>query len=154
MPETPTRESGLDDSRESEQGPRYAWAIQRAAAMLIDTFVLGLLFAAADSIRRLAPEGPWGPDPGPFSSWTMIYAAIACLYLAVLESSRIQGTIGKFLIGIKVVTAHGDRLSSGSALVRSLVKVICWPWGCLFSIVSSKRQTLHDFSVNSLVVRR
>ncbi len=45
------------------------------------------------------------------------------LYFAMLESSPLQGPIGKSLLGLRVVTRGGSRITFGHATVRHFAKV-------------------------------
>jgi len=81
--------------------------------------------------------------------------AIWFLYAPFLESSRAQATIGKWLLGLQVTDQEGQRLTFGSALVRSLMKLISGAMACLphlLALFSSRRQALHDIVAESVVV--
>jgi uncharacterized RDD family membrane protein YckC len=66
------------------------------------------------------------------SRWTMdLFAFLVLilpvvLYFALQEGSLRQATLGKRKVGIKVVNAHGQRLSWRQALVRSTIKFLPW----------------------------
>ena len=48
------------------------------------------------------------------------------LYFALQESSPWQATLGKRRVGIRVVSAVGERLSRKQAFVRSVLKLLPW----------------------------
>jgi len=68
------------------------------------------------------PENPILADLMAFV--TLVMPVI--LYFTFQESSAKQSTWGKRKAGIRVVNAHGDRLTCGQAFVRSLVKMTPW----------------------------
>ncbi len=81
---------------------------------------------------------------------------VALLYSAVMEGSRLQGTLGKMAAGIVVTDTNGQRLSFGRALLRNLGKVIssslcaiCF----LIALFNDKQQALHDLMAGCRVVK-
>ena len=84
-------------------------------------------------------------------------AFICWVYFAGLESSPMQGTLGKFLIGIKVTDLEGNRINLRVAIVRLIGKQISF---LLFFIgyfmvpFNPKKQGLHDIISGCLVVTK
>jgi uncharacterized RDD family membrane protein YckC len=84
-------------------------------------------------------------------------AFVCCVYFAGLESSPMQGTLGKFLIGIKVTDLYGNRINLRVAIVRLIGKQISF---LLFFIgyfmvpFNPKKQGLHDIISGCLVVTK
>jgi len=79
------------------------------------------------------------------------------LYYGFLESSKIQGTLGKRLIGIKVTDIHGQRISFSRAIARALLQYVAiLPLGIgIFMVAFTKRkQGLHDMIAKCLVIKR
>lgn len=69
------------------------------------------------------------------------------LYHSILESSPLEATIGKLVVGLKVKNAHGRRISFLRALVRNLLRIISTVPLCLGYFMAAKtkaRQTMHD----------
>jgi uncharacterized RDD family membrane protein YckC len=86
------------------------------------------------------------------------FEAFVCwVYFAGLESSPMQGTLGKFLIGIKVTDLYGNRINLRVAIVRLIGKQISF---LLFFIgyfmvpFNPKKQGLHDIISGCLVVTK
>lgn len=79
------------------------------------------------------------------------------LYAPILESSRIQATIGKKVVGIQVQASgpQGGRIGFRPALVRSLLKLLS---GCMlfaghfFALFTARKQALHDLVADTVVV--
>lgn len=69
------------------------------------------------------------------------------LYHTILESSPLQATIGKLVVGLKVKNGHGRRISLLRALARNLLRILSTVPLCLGYFMAAKtkaRQTLHD----------
>ncbi|MBM3935471.1 MAG: RDD family protein [SAR202 cluster bacterium] len=77
------------------------------------------------------------------------------LYGTLLEASPGQSTFGKKLIGLRVVSARNYEMTFGKAVTRNFVKLFLGQFmlfGLLIAVVTRKRQALHDFAANTLVV--
>ena len=86
-----------------------------------------------------------------------IGAAISWLYSAILESSKLQGTLGKMALNIKVTDLDGRRISFLRATGRHLGKFLSKTLlmiGYLIQPFTRRRQALHDLLAGTLVVRR
>ena len=119
--------------------PNYASFPQRFAATAVDVLILilpGFLFSMVFPIF------------GGLLLWF--------LYCPFLESSRLQATIGKKVMGIHVSSVSGKRLSFSFALVRCLVKslssALCF-FPHLLALFTEKHQALHDLVSDSVVLR-
>jgi uncharacterized RDD family membrane protein YckC len=140
----------------------YAGFWLRVAACLVDGVVLTaayfvLVFALAFGL--LAP----GPEPKLAESMIVVLGvwllsvAIPWLYVALMESSAKQATLGKMACGIKVTDLTGNRISFGRATGRHFAE---WITGFTFLIgyvmaaFTQRRQTLHDLIAATVVVPR
>ncbi len=85
---------------------KKAGLIARAIAFLLDAILLGAV------MRVFA-------DVHPFFS---ILASI--IYFVLLDSSKAQGTLGKQIVGLKIVNKDGERMSLPLALSRHLLKIV------------------------------
>lgn len=77
------------------------------------------------------------------------------IYYACMESSKLQASVGKLALGIKVVDANGQRLTFGRALGRTLAKIISGLTlniGYFMAGATRKKQALHDKMANAYVV--
>jgi uncharacterized RDD family membrane protein YckC len=78
------------------------------------------------------------------------------LYFAVLESSRWQATLGKRLLGLRVIGMNGTRIGFGRATGRFFGK---WISGVILYIgfimagFTERKQALHDMLAGTLVVK-
>ncbi|MBI3585341.1 MAG: RDD family protein [Nitrospinae bacterium] len=87
----------------------------------------------------------------------MIFSSFFVIYHAVMESSNIQGTLGKMAIKIKVTDINGNRLSFIKASLRAFGKIISiftLGIGFLPILFTKNRQALHDIIAGTLVVNK
>jgi uncharacterized RDD family membrane protein YckC len=77
------------------------------------------------------------------------------IYAPILESSKLQATLGKYWAGIQVIDTSGKRISLQSALIRTLVKLIssifCFI-GHFFAFFNEKQQAFHDMIADTVVI--
>lgn len=136
--------------------PVYAGFFQRVLAFIIDSVLLSVVFSF---LTPLATGGITfqSVDRGE-TDWLMwVMLVLVCLYSALMESSPLQATLGKLVLGIRVTGADGKRLSFANALARAglkIVSVMLVFTGCIIAAFTKKRQALHDFPTGSLVVRK
>jgi uncharacterized RDD family membrane protein YckC len=78
------------------------------------------------------------------------------LYWIILEGSIWQASIGKRIMGIKVITSDGGRPSIFQAAARNLLKILSGIIifiGFMMAGWTSKKQALHDMIPSMLVVK-
>ena len=76
-------------------------------------------------------------------------------YYPVFESSRLQATIGKNLMGIEVVSPAGGRISFRAGCARLLMKLLSMAFFCLghaLALFTERKQSLHDLVADTVVV--
>lgn len=82
--------------------------------------------------------------------------AISWLYQASLEASSAQATLGGQLLGIRVTSLNGERISFLRASARffaTFVSAALCTLGYLFQLWTTRRQTLHDMISGCVLVR-
>jgi uncharacterized RDD family membrane protein YckC len=82
---------------------------------------------------------------------------LASFYFAVMESSPLQGTVGKKVLGLYVSDIDGRRLTLGRAIGRTLAKFLSSMTlgiGYIMCGFTRKKQALHDMIAGCLVLRR
>ena len=75
-------------------------------------------------------------------------------YYVVLQSSTLQTTIGKALLGLKVSTVGGERASALRILGRELAKIVSaipLYLGFLLAAFTGRKQALHDMIASTVV---
>ena len=78
------------------------------------------------------------------------------LYSALLESSDMRATLGKKIVGLKVVNLSGGKLSFGQATGRHFGKIvsgIILGIGYLMQPFTERKQALHDMMAGALVIK-
>jgi uncharacterized RDD family membrane protein YckC len=80
---------------------------------------------------------------------------VLMLYWILADASRYQGSLGKRLLGLKVVGDKGERLSLAAAAGRNLLKILSAATllvGFLMAGWTRRKQALHDMITESFVV--
>ena len=142
----------------------------RFVAIIIDSLVIrvAMIPFALLIFGRLMFFGGWfphdrmGPDEmAPFAFAAMKLGAIQMvafwLYEAFMTSSSKQATLGKMVFGLRIVTADaGRQLSFAQATGRHFAKYVSVFTGMIGFIVAgftARKQALHDFIANTVVVK-
>ena len=87
----------------------------------------------------------------------MISFVMKWLYYALMESSKIGGTIGKMAVSIKVVDLDGNRISFGRATGRYFSRIVTnmtFFIGYIIAGFTEKKQALHDLMASCLVIKK
>ena len=140
-------------SEEPYSAPVYAGFWRRVIAATVDGAVLlagllGLGYALGAPVGLLLQDR-WDAN--------LLSGLLGLAYGAGFESSGLQATPGKLLIGIKVTDLRGERIGFGRALVRNLAQFASAAFlmlGYVMAAFTLRRQCLHDKIAGTLVVRR
>jgi uncharacterized RDD family membrane protein YckC len=144
----------------------------RGIAFLIDCAILFVPIAILFLLGALAIEIPaaWRhiPHETRMEEWDLlelntrrlfwlVLVGLGWFYVAGLESSPSQATVGKRWMGIKVTDAHGERISflraTGRYAAKYLSALPCF-LGFIMALFSSRNMALHDRLAETRVVRR
>ena len=125
--------------------------------MAIDLGLVSLLAVAggslAELIQILLPKWVWITTVVPVAIGMVIsFVPVAYFFLSVAIAGR---TVGKALMGVRVVGLKGGRLSPGRSLLRAvayLVSLIPLSAGFLWVLVDRDRRAWHDHIAGSRVV--
>ena len=135
--------------------PRPAGFWIRALALAIDFVVFGLVQASFGALATVligpGSNGEGGDHPSVLL-FTLLFTAV---YATVLHAVAGQ-TIGKSLVGVRVVGVDGAPLTAGPALLRYLayyISVIPLGFGFLVAALRRDKRALHDLIAGSCVVR-
>ena len=137
---------------------QYVSFVARAAAAVIDVIVMqvGSMFINALFLGMLLGNLTSGnmilATVGPL----MVGGAFALFYTVWLESSPWQATLGKRMLGIKVVDLQGRRIGLGMSSWRNMAKglsMLTLGVGYLMPLWDHRRQALHDKAAGCLVIR-
>jgi uncharacterized RDD family membrane protein YckC len=131
---------------------------RRIAAGLIDVALLIVLFVVLGvTIGDTKTEG--GNNTVALSGWPfLLYLALVLLYHFVLEAIW-RASLGKLLLGLRVVGRDGDRPSVGAIALRTLLRMVDWlPFFYLVGFIAllstgTRRQRLGDLAAKTRVIR-
>jgi uncharacterized RDD family membrane protein YckC len=148
---------------------------RRVAAALVDLGLLSGLFVMVSLIVGQT-SGAFGPFEiylrlfsltvngqtviwiGLNGAWAVLYLAVLPAYYFVLEAAAGQ-TVGKALLGLRVLRADGRRPSAGQIAGRTLLRLIDWlPVLYLAGFITvlatgRRRQRLGDLAAGTIVAR-
>lgn len=153
----------------------YAGFGLRLVAIIIDWIIIGILqsfvivpilvamgfsmFAgsAMDTGDPEAAAGMIGAIMAMVGTFWILALCISILYFTFMESSKLQGTVGKLALGIIVTDMNGAKLDFGKAFIRNLCRVISNMTlliGYIIAGFTEKRQALHDIIAGTLVIKK
>jgi uncharacterized RDD family membrane protein YckC len=148
-------------------GVRYAGFWIRFIAYVIDSAVLGIvltpvyigLMVAMGVTSSLANSQ--SPDAAVASMMTILPIMVLLefgaiwVYFAFMESSSKQGTLGKMVLGLKVVDTNYQRISLGRATGRwagKLISGMILAIGYIMAGFTERKQALHDMIAGTYVI--
>lgn len=143
-------------------GRENAGVSLRFVAVLIDTFLV--LFPLSLLVGLLsgggyAVSGDGYANAGTTVSGNALWLLLGlCLAYYVLFEAMTGATLGKHMVGIRVVGENGRHPSLGAAIGRNLLRLIdglfFYLVGGLFALTSPHGQRLGDRAANTFVIRR
>lgn len=87
--------------------------------------------------------------------WEAYWAAVYVIYLSAFESSPWQASLGKRIMGVKVIDEHGDRVSIAQAFGRNIGKIASLAvlgFGFIWAAFSDRKQAWHDSIARTYIV--
>lgn len=159
---------------------RYAGFWLRVVAWFVDLIAIAILWQIVSLFLPPPPPPPatiddvevlWQYWLDSLPPGKMLVSTVLCwAYFALQESSSAQATVGKRLLGIRVSTEDGAKLSLGAATIRTwplYLNSAGWIVGSLGGLVallsfiacvsvafSSRKQGLHDKMAGAVLTRR
>jgi uncharacterized RDD family membrane protein YckC len=153
-------ETGWERTR--TRSVEHAGVALRFVAVLLDAIIV--LFPLGIVVALLTGGGYKESGPGYVNAGLVLSedALVALIVLAVayyIMCEAITGaTLGKHMVGIRVVDENGEHVSLGAAVVRNVLRVIdalfFYLVGALFALSSPLGQRLGDRAAHTVVVRR
>ena len=149
--------------------PEYAGFWRRAAALMIDSFIVGvvgyflmfvlmLLFGMGMGSSGLTALGNNSVTVNALAIASIAFPALLTIcYYALFNASANMATPGKMAAGLIVVNPQAQRISKPQAFLREFVKLIGTWIFCLTFVtqpISARRQALHDFAGGTVVLRQ
>jgi uncharacterized RDD family membrane protein YckC len=138
-----------------EFGLPLAGPFSRMLALAVDLAVVAMFSSVVEKL--VAPLAAFGQDVAG-AIQIVVYFAISVLYGIVAEWFWRGQTVGKRLLGLRVVDARGLRLESSQIVVRNLMRVLdalpaLYLVGGIACVLSRHRQRLGDLAAGTVVVR-
>lgn len=125
--------------------------LKRLIAFIIDGVLVGLVFMGLLIIMIKLDFEPLLKRRILRSIFWVIYIA----YYLILESSTLQGTIGKMVLNIKIVSKNGIQIGVLTALHRNVAKALIYftlGQGLFRLLIPWRRQAIHDEFAQCFVV--
>lgn len=147
---------------------QYASGFRRLAAFILDRIIISIVVSI---IFRFFFG--WSFDFPFDNGWNFVWFSenmwswitlhgflrevIFITYYSLMESSKYQGTLGKIIMGIRVIGMGNERITLGKAILRNLSKILSamiLGIGYIMIIFDNRKQGLHDKIADTLVVRQ
>jgi Tol biopolymer transport system component/uncharacterized RDD family membrane protein YckC len=130
---------------------------RRSSAALIDVALLAGVFLIFSLTVGDAGLGGGRVYANLNGTWFLVYLAVVLVYYFALEASLGQ-TVGKRLLGLRVVRADGSRPSVAAIAVRTLLRIVDWLpvlylVGFIAMATSVRRRRLGDLAAKTSVAR-
>ena len=150
------------DARPAGQATGYGGFWIRFVAYFLDGILLTIAFSIIAGIVGVGmiPADPAKIDPAEFianmGSVQLVAVVVTWLYFALMESSPRGATVGKMVLGLRVVDEQGNRISFLRATGRFFAKYISTIIlfiGFLMAAFTERKRALHDIIAGTLVVK-
>ena len=138
--------------------------LRRLGAYIIDNLLLGSAYYVVLMVGVIAfavmATSTTGRDSDTLAAigvvlMVLAYAVMSYLYYVGMERSKLQASVGKLALGIKVVDARGRRLGWGQASARwagCILSYLLLYIGFLMAAFTRRKQALHDLMARTYVV--
>lgn len=135
---------------------KYAGFWRRLIAAIIDGVLVNVaMLPISLAVNTTTQEGIIASIM--FAQLQLLSMAVSWLYGAFMESSKMQATIGKMLLGMKVTDYKGKRISFLRATGRHFAKYLSAAIlgiGYLMIAFTKRKQGLHDILAQTYVVKK
>ncbi len=153
--------TGSGEENQSYKAPRkdcYASFMERVFASLIDVgiYIIIILVVVLPLWKFLVSQQH--DTERTMLLFRIVFGVLVVLYEAIMESSSLQGTVGKIVLGIRVTDMEMQRITFLHALGRNIASVLLnlIPLVGLINtpavLFTPHKQTLHDMLVQTLVL--
>lgn len=134
---------------------RFVAVLLDALLVFVPLFIVLGLMSGGGYRSDFNGETNFGVDLG--GRELLLLIALGIAYYVVCESAA-GATLGKRMVGIRVVGEDGQALTFGAAMVRNLLRLVdalfFYLVGFVFAILSTRGQRLGDRAAHTIVVRR
>ncbi len=143
--------------------PKYAGFWERFVAFIIDILILlffcgGVVLIYTPIIQEILD---WETESHGLDLIVSLVIfsqnlIVVFLYYTVFVSSDLQGTLGKYVVGLKITDYKGERITFFRAMVRFFANIFSLGLvliGCLMVLWTRKKQALHDKVARTNVIK-
>jgi uncharacterized RDD family membrane protein YckC len=136
---------------------QYVGVGRRSVATLVDAILYLIVFVVVAVVSGNARASGGSASASLSGAPALILVILLFLYYIVLEAV-LGATLGKLLLGLRVVNVDGSRIGWGASIIRNLLRIIdALPFfyllGAILIWTSPQRQRLGDRVAKTVVVR-
>jgi uncharacterized RDD family membrane protein YckC len=125
----------------------------RAVAVIIDTIILMVVGYVIAMFGGTTTASGFQLNGGP----ALLLFLIGFAYYIVMEAQQ-GGTVGKLVLGLRVVKEGGGKLDWQASIIRNLLRIVdglfVYLVGAILVWTSDKKQRLGDRVAHTVVVKR
>lgn len=135
----------------------YVGFLMRLACGIIDAVCLGIISGIPIALITVFERSLGYRIANVLFIQLNLMAVLGWLYFAILESSKLQASIGKAFLGIVVVDLNNERIRFGRATGRYLgiiLSIMTYGIGFLFPLWTKQKRALPDFVAGTMLVFR
>ncbi len=137
---------------------QYVGVGRRFVATLVDLILFLIVFVVVAVVSGNAQASGGSVSASLTGTPALILDILFFLYYIVLEAV-LGATLGKLLLGLRVVNVDGSRIGWGASIIRNLLRIIdvlpfFYLLGAILIWTSPQRQRLGDRVAKTVVVRR
>ena len=134
----------------------YVGVGRRLVATLVDAIIIGILFGVISGLLSIQ-QGPMSDSFEVLGTSNIASVAVGIVYYAALEAAT-GATIGKRLLGLRVVMVDGTPVDWTSSIIRNVLRIIdflpvFYLLGAIFVWSTEKNQRMGDLGANTVVIR-
>ncbi len=144
-------------ARAVEMQGRFAGSVSRFLAFLLDQFIIGTIFTIGALVVQTAIQVVFRSTFEIDDAGVIVIIAFALWWFAYTAASLAATgrTIGKAVLGVKVVSADGTKVTGRQASLRTLafpISFLLLGVGFLIGLVRRDRRELHDLIAGTSVI--
>ena len=134
----------------------YVGVGRRLVATIVDGIIIGILFGVISGIFLIQQDAM--SDSLELLGTSNIAAIVVFIvYYAALEATT-GATIGKRLLGLRVVMVDGAPVDWASSIIRNVLRIVdilpgFYLLGAIFVWSTEKNQRIGDLGANTVVIR-
>jgi uncharacterized RDD family membrane protein YckC len=137
---------------------QYVGVGRRFLVVLVDSILLGIVFGVMGALFGQSQVSGGNVSVSLAGVPARLTFVILFLYYIVLEAV-LGATLGKLLLGLRVVNVDGSRIGWGASIIRNLLRIIdalpfAYILGAILIWTSARKQHLGDRAAHTVVVRR